>query len=326
MYRRPFPLPEVSMKPRILPLLCVALLTISCGGDAAEDMNADAATEAAGDAMAETPSADEAALEQLRADYVQHYNMHHASVVADMYADSAVWLSADGSVLEGKAAILANLEQVMTGSPTLSLTTRDKMVFGDWAITIGDYSVQTTPPEATAPITFAGHYMAGFHKVDGAWKSEGVITNYNAPPPEGMPAAPASDSEPPAEAGTMTDMLTAYETHFNLGHADMVADLFTDDATVAFGNLPIGTGRSAVLSSLQQRLAIGDSPQVDLHDVYTMDFGDGWAVDYGWYTITATSATGPVGQTGAYITLARQQADGSWKMHWLVSNAQPLAN
>jgi uncharacterized protein (TIGR02246 family) len=324
MFRRPFPLPEVSMKPRILPLLCVALFTVSCGGEATEDMSADAATEAAGDAMAETPSADEAALEQLRADYVQHYNMHHASVVADMYTDSAVWLSADGAVHEGKAAILASLEQAMAGTPTLSLTTRDMMTFDDWAVSIGDYGMQTTMPGGTDPIAINGHFMAGFHKVDGAWKSEGVITNYNAPPPEGMPAAPADDGELPAENGTMTDLITAYETHFNLGHADMVADLFTDDATVAFGFLPIGRGRTAVLCALVQCLALGDSPQVDLHDIYSMDFGDGWAFDSGWYTINATSASGTVGQTGTYMMLARQQADGSWKMHWMVSNAQPI--
>jgi uncharacterized protein (TIGR02246 family) len=314
------------MKPRILPFLCIALLTISCGGEAAEDTNADAATEAAGDAMAETPSADEAALEQLRADYVQHYNMHHASVVADLYTDSAVWLGADGSVLEGREAILANLEQVMAGTPTLSLTTRDMMVFGDRALAIGDYGAQTTLPDAAEPIAFNGHYIAAFQKVDGAWKSDGAITNYNAPPPEGMPVAPADGSEPPPENGTMTDLITAYETHFNLGHADMVADLFTDDATVAFGNLPIGSGRSAVISSLEQRFEIGDSPQVDLHDVYTMDFGNGWAADYGWYEITATGESGPIGQTGGYITLVRQQADGTWKMHWMVSNAQPTTN
>ena len=308
------------MKSRILPVLCVALLAVSCGGEPAEDeTTTDAAAEAAG--VDAAVSADEAAIDALRLDYVQHYNMHHASVVADMYADSAVWLSADGSVLENRDEILASLETAMGGTPTLNLSTRDVMVFGDYAVAIGDYDIQTTAPDAGA-ISVAGHYLTGFNRVDGQWKIIGVVTNYNAEPPAGLPVV-MDDGDAPPENGTMTEMVTAYETHFNLGHADMVADLFTDDAVAALGNLPLSQGSAAIEAALQQRIAMGDSPQVDIHDVYTMELGDGWAIDSGWYEITATGEAGPVGQSGAYINLVRRQADGSWKIHWLVSNAQP---
>jgi uncharacterized protein (TIGR02246 family) len=308
------------MQSRILPVVCVALLAISCGGEPADDeMATDAAAESAGEDAA--VSADEAAIDALRLDYVQHYNMHHASVVADLYADSAVWMGANGSVLEGRDQILASLEAEMGGTPTLNISTRELMVFGDHAVAIGDYDVQTTAPDVGA-VSVAGHHLALFNRVDGQWKINAVVTNYNAEPPDGLPAMMYEGDAPP-EDGTMTELVTAYETHFNLGHADMVADLFTDDAVAAFGNLPLSQGRAAAEAALQQRIAMGDSPQVDIHDVYTMELGDGWAIDAGWYEITATGEAGPVGQSGTYVNLVRRQADGSWKIHWLVSNGQP---
>lgn len=308
------------MKSRYLAVFSIALLAAGCAGDASQE-GAEAASEAAASEMSESMSADEAAIDQIRTDYVQHYNMHHAPVVAELYTDSATWLSADGEVYEGRPAIQASLEEAMAMTPTLTLNSRETMFFGDWAMGFGDYSVQMNPPDGE-PMTATGAYLTGFERVDGQWKIAGVITNYNTAPPEGMPAAEMSDAEPPAEEGTMTALVEAYETHFNLGHAEMVADLYTDDATVAFANLPIGEGKAAVVSSLQERFAMGDSPQVDIHDIFTMELGEGWAVDAGWYAIT--DGEGAELQHGNYINLL-QQVDGEWKIHWMVSNAAPQA-
>jgi uncharacterized protein (TIGR02246 family) len=309
------------MKSRYLAVFSIALLAAACAGEASQE-GAEAASEAAASEMSESMGDDEAAIEQIRADYVEHYNMHHAPVVAELYDDSATWLSADGSVQEGKAAILASLEEAMGNTPTLSLSSRETMFFGDFAMGFGEYSVQMNPPEGEA-MTATGAYMTGFERgADGQWKIIGVITNYNTDPPEGMPAPEMTDSEPPPEEGTMTALTEAYETHFNLGHAEMVADLYTDDATVAFANLPIGEGKAAVVSSLQERFAMGDSPQVDIHDVYTMELEGGYAVDAGWYTISGSDGT--VLQEGAYLNLL-QQVDGEWKIHWMVSNGNPPA-
>ncbi len=308
-----FTQPEVRMRSRI-PTLVLMFAVAACAGDTGEQADAESA-------QASMAEADEAALEQIRADYVTHYNMHHPDVVAAMYTDSAVGLWADGRIDENRADILAGLTEAMAGSPTLGLTTGETMIFGDHAITRGAYNVSMTPEGAPAPVTMTGNYMTHFVRQNGEWKINWVTSNSDAPLPEGMYAAD-EDSETPPDEGTMTALLTAYTTAFNAGDAAAVANLFTEDAVAAFSNLPLKQGRVAVQEAISERLAMGDSPKVEIHDVGTMELGDGWAVDGGWYTITAGATT----QTGSYASLNRLQADGTWKIHWLVSNGQPMTN
>jgi uncharacterized protein (TIGR02246 family) len=264
-----------------------------------------------------TTAADEAALEQLRADYVTHYNMHHASVVADMFTDSAFALWADGSVAEGKPELLASLEADMAGTPTLDLTTGDIMVLGDNAVARGGYSVNVTPAGAAA-MTLAGNYMTYFQRVDGAWKISGVISNYSAPPPPGLPTPP--EEEPPPDNGTMADLAAAYTQAFNAGDAAALAALYTEDAVVSFTDSPFTEGRAAIQTALGANITPGAT--IEIHDVGTMDLGDGWSLDGGWYRVNATAETGKVQQEGIYMSLVRRAEDGSWKIHWGVVNGQ----
>jgi uncharacterized protein (TIGR02246 family) len=97
------------------------------------------------------------ALEKVREDYVTHFNMGHASVVGELFADSAVMLAADGSVDEGKAAIVAGMEQTMGSSPTLDITTVETTVMGDMALTRGRYQIGMTPPGASQ-VDLSGYY------------------------------------------------------------------------------------------------------------------------------------------------------------------------
>ena len=60
--------------------------------------------------------------------------------------------------------------------------------------------------------------------------------------------------------------------------------------------------------------------QIEIHDVGTLDLGGGWALDGGWFVVTATTPDGPMAQEGTYMNLVRQQPDGTWKIHWAVSN------
>lgn len=302
---------------RFRPILTVLVgfAVISCAGDGGDTADSDTM-----DSAIDVASPDDAALEAIRAGYEEHYNLRHASMVADFYADSALSLLADGSVNEGKETIMAGLEAAMVGSPTLSLTTGDQMVFRDWAISRGEYGVETTP-EGAETISLGGNYMTVFARVDDEWKITFLVTNYNAPPPEGLPAA-EGPAEAPPENGTMAQLLSAYEEHFNLGHASMVADLYTEDAFAALSNLSPAQGRSAIEAVMGERLAMMDSPQLTIHDVGTVEVADGWAVDGGWYELTGTTDEGTTTQTGSYMLLSRQTDDGSWKIHWLVSNGQ----
>ncbi len=296
-----------------LPVILMAGLALACAGDTGE--TADDTAEMA--AMA----ADEAAIEQIRADYVTHYNMHHASMVADMFSDSAVFLAADGAVDMGKAAIMAGLEADMAGTPNLSINTAETMVLGDYAVARGTYSVTTTPPEGEA-MTLTGNYMTMFARENGAWKIGAVVTNLDAPPPEGFPWAEGV-AEPPPEEGQLTDLYAAYAQHYNLGHASMVADLYTEDGVASFANEAPVSGRAAIEARMAEQMAEGN-PQLTIHAVGSEILGE-WALDGGWYELSMTTEAGPVTTTGAYMLLARRAEDGSWKIHRSITNNRPAA-
>ena len=293
----------------------VLLAGVLCAACAAEPDQ----QEAEGAAEVAEPSADEAALEQLRADYVAHYNQHHASIVADMFTDSAFGLWADGTVDMGKPAILADLEEDMAASPTLALETGDVLVFGDHAVARGAYNVSLTPPGATA-LTLAGSYLTHFSKTADAWKINGVITNLNAPPPEGLPPADTGAMEPPPEDGTMKELGAQWSQHYAAGDWAALAGLYTEDAVVAFSEGPPLEGRAAIQARFTERSTPLTGRQIEIHDVGTLDLGGGWALDGGWFTVTATTSDGRMTQEGTYMHLLRQQPDGTWKIHWAVSN------
>lgn len=302
------------MRAHFTPFILASFVAIGCGpADQAETVDSTQPAAAATDASA----AEEAALDALRASYVQHNNMHHADIVAAMYADSAVGLWANGEISVGRSAIQTYLETQYVGSPTLELTGDETMVFGDNAVTRGTWRVATTP-EGGAAMNVSGQYMTVFGKVADEWKIGAVLTNFSAPPPADMPMG-AGPADPPPDMGTLGTLVTAWTEHYNAGDGAAVAALYADDAHVAFADAPAVTGRAAVASLLAERMAPGAT--IEIHDVETTDLGDGWAGDGGWYTLTMPAdGGGTTTRSGTYMMLVRQQADGSWRIHWHISN------
>ena len=126
------------------------------------------------------------------------------------------------------SGITATIE---TSSPQITFTGGENMFFGDRAVGWGTYSTEGTTPDGA--VTTSGAYMTTFLKVDGDWKIQGLITNFDADPPEGFAYAdpPTEAPEPNTEnAPAMGDLISAYQTHYNLGHPTMVADFYLDDA------------------------------------------------------------------------------------------------
>ncbi len=290
-------------------IVTAGLLAAACGGDKAGNQAADGA-------------AAQAAIDKLHADYTTHFNLHHGSVVADLYRDSAVALGADGSVEIGKAAILKGLDRRLAASPTLTLTPAETKIFGARAATRGSYTIAMTPPGGAA-VTLSGNYLTTFLRENGVWKIGGVVTNYDAPPPAGTPRDTTTVAgPPPPDNGTLKELVAGYAQHYNLGHASVVAGLYTDSAYSAFADAPAKQGRAAIEAYLTEQMAQG-SPQLTIHAVGTTELPDGWAIDGGWYEVKATTPQGPTARMGAYMILARRGADNSWKIHWSVTNGGP---
>ncbi|MFQ5690267.1 MAG: YybH family protein [Gemmatimonadota bacterium] len=303
----------MKFRPALAALALVGLAAAACSREAGE-ATTDSTIEMA------APSAEVSALNALTTSFAERYNAHDPAAVADFYTDDALTLSADGSVNEGREAITASLERAMAASPTLELTTDDVKVFEQGAVARGHYGVQVTPEDGE-PLAWTGSYMTVFTRPDDEWKISLVITNYDSPPPEGVATA-EGPSEAPEEAGAMGDLISAYQEHFNLGHAAMVADLYTEDAVAAFANQPVAEGRDAIESALAESYAPG-SPQLEIHDVGTLDLGEGWKLDGGWYRLTATTDAAAAPQVGSYVILCQQAEDGNWKIQWAVSNGHP---
>lgn len=305
---RPLALPVLS--------LTLALALTACGGEEPPPEQAPPAAETA----AAAPSPDEAAIDDLRASWVQHYNLHHPDMVAAFYTDSAWVLGADQSVDEGRAAIEASLTEAMAANPTVDVEGFETMVFGNMAVTVGRYEVEANP-EGAEPMGWSGYYMNFLTREGGEWKIEGLITNFDEVPPAEFAWSEWTDEAPP-EQGTLTELVQGYETHWNLQHPDMVADFYADDAWVAFANREPVEGRDAVAAALQERAA-EMATEIDIHSVGTMDLGDGWALDGGWYELTAAEG-GALVQRGMYMNLVRRADDGTMKVQWSVANGQPM--
>lgn len=291
----------------ILPLVLLGAACQSADDDAELD-GADATADVTADATA--------GVDALRTSYVEHYNMGHPDMVADMYAEDAVALMADGGVLRGREEIAAGLaEQLAGGSPRLALDQIDGLVFGDTVITIGRWSVTATPEEGAEPVTRGGHYMAAHTPGQDGWQVAGVITNYDV-----QQSAEALQGTVPAEQPEEESLLgafsEAYEAAWNAGDAEGVAALYAEDAWAAFGNIPAVEGHASIRQVLEQRVR----GEIDIHGVGSMDLGDGWVLEGGWFEITGA----PDGDyVGAYWTLSRAGDDGERRIHWMVSNGRP---
>ncbi len=302
------------MKLRTLSPLLVGLFLVSCAGEPEATPEVDAAPEMAAPEM----SADEQAIAAIADAWQEHYNAGNAAGVADLYIDSMFQLSANGQNSWGRDEFVAATEESMAASPTVSLTPGETLVMGDNAVAWGGYAIEVTPPDAD-PMGYSGTWITAFTKVSGEWKIMGSLNNYDAVPPEGITFA-EPDPEEPAEEGTMMDVVEAYETHWNAGDASQVASLYTEDAMSAFANNPAVQGRAAIQAVLGERMGAAPTT-IDIHDVGTAEMGDGWAIDGGWYEINAADGGDPV-QAGAYMTLSRQAADGTWQIHWAVTNGR----
>jgi len=297
-------------------ILFVVLAVAACGG-AAEEPVADTGAAAAADAA---PMDDGAALDELTEYFVTHYNMHHAGMVAELYADDAVFLATDGSVREGKAAIEAAMEEGMAAQPTLALNVDDRIITGDAAVSRGTWAVEQTPEGADAPVTLDGHYLTVQAKIDGEWKTTVVITNYDEAPPEGTPYNETVGEAPPELTDSpLSELVAYYATHWNMGHGDMVASRYAEDAVAAFADMPQASGREAIAAQMNERIEGGNTPQLTIHEVAAEDIGGGYYIGGGWYEMVADAGN----SVGAYIMLVRAGDDGTMQIQWAVSNAQP---
>lgn len=298
-------------------LTALFLVLALVAGACAEEASDTEAPEA--EATTEVPEEAEAAVEALAEEWVTHYNLHHPDMVADLYTEDATVVAADLAVDEGRDAIASSLAEAMEGSPTVSVSTDDVMVFGDRAVARGTYSVETTLDDA--PVSFGGAYINLLRRVDDEWRIQGLQTNYDSPRPDGWNWAEFEDQ--PDEDSAMTSLIEEFETHWNLQHPDMVADLYTEDAAVSFADAPVLEGRDAVAQWVGEQMET-QATTLDIHGVDTTELDDTHRLDVGWYELFVGEGEELI-QTGMYVNLLQLAEDGSWKILWEVNSGRPAS-
>lgn len=291
-------------------VLALGALVVACAEPPAEEaMPAEEAP----------PSPDEVALQELGDYWETHYNMHHADMVASVYGEDAWSLPADGAYQQGRAAIEASLAESMAASPTAEITGVATRIFGDNAMSLGSYSVEATP-EGAEPMAISGSYMNIMSKVEGEWKIIGSLTNYDSERPEGWAWADPME-EMPEEGGENAALASAYADAWNAGDVSAILGMYAGDAMVSYSNGPIVQGHDALQADLEARMMPGAT--INIVNVGSMDFGDGFMADGGWYQIEGPDGAGVV-QSGWYLNLLGTDEDGSRTIHWTITNGRPM--
>jgi len=166
------------MTKSLLLLSVPALLLTAC--QAAEQPATDAA-EADSAAAADT-GADEQAVRELSADWLELAKAKDAAGIADLYTEDGAVMPSNAPIGKGHAAIQQVWEGLM-GLPGFELTFSPEQVIvsssGDMALDRGTYSL-TTAPEGT-PQTDTGKYVVVWRKVGGEWKAAADIFNSDLP-------------------------------------------------------------------------------------------------------------------------------------------------
>lgn len=129
----------------------------------------------------------------------------------------------------------------------------------------------------------------------------------------------AQEYASPADAGEMIATLAdTYVEHYNLGHADQLADLYTDDAIVMGSTSETSIGREAIIAYNEGFIA-EMSPMIEINPTEQIAVGD-WVLDRGSYSNIVTPEGGEaVTMTGNYMSLSKRSGDGV-QIHRLAVN------
>lgn len=131
------------------------------------------------------------------------------------------------------------------------------------------------------------------------------------PPAETPEQAQTRIDAESAAARTAIDSLSgAFATHFNMGHADVVATYYTEQAHVMAPNQPAAVGRDAIKTAFAAYFPM--KPELRLMPDAVSANGP-VAVERGTYSLTFTppGAKAPVTDTGKYL-VHWHQVDGKW--------------
>lgn len=292
--------------------LLIPFLSIVALGCTAETADEVATTE---EPQEYASGADAASLAAFIGDWETHYNMGHGSMVADYFAEDGLMWSGSAGLLFGREAIEASLQGgIDMASSQITLELDDQVISGNFAVARGTYA--TTGSVDGDAVGNSGYWMSYSEMIDGAWTSHGLVSNLDSE--QATPAFAAGEMPEPDESGSLVAEGTEYfQTHFNMGHAGMVADLYAEDAVVMGAGQAAVTGREAILASLEAMTEQG--AQISITPYAAAELDNGMVTAIGTYTMEIDGTT----TYGHYAGLYRVLDDGSRQTVWSLTSAHP---
>lgn len=114
------------------------------------------------------------------------------------------------------------------------------------------------------------------------------------------------------------DALTAgYAEHYNMGHADVVAANYVDDAVTVYADGGVNLGRDEIEAALTATMAGSPTLRLDREDIHLA--GDKAVARGTWRISVPVEGADPTTTSGHYMTLFTR-VEGEWKIMVVASN------
>ena len=148
----------------------------------------------------------------------------------------------------------------------------------------------------------------------------------------------ASGALTDADIAAIKEVPQQWAAHAKMGHAEVVAKLYTEDAIELPPYMSAVEGRAAIEGRIAE--AIANLSDITITSVEIVGMGD-MAFDRGTYSVTVEEEgkkgmegmegkkgmegmEGPMTVTGKYISVLRKQADGAWLISRLIWNENTM--
>jgi len=256
------------------------------------------------------------------------WDEYEASVVASdpdrwiaQWTDDGVQMPPDEPFVEGKENILARVGVVMQVAPAdeFVITPLEIQSAGDWAYSRGVYTVTFTFAETGEQGFIDGKFMTILQRQpDGSWKIYRDIYNSNVPP--APVAVPATDVDAVTEA--VNAIWREYEASLLAGDADRWIAQWAENGVQMPPNMPPRVGRETIYTAVSGFLSNFTYTEFVIENEDVEVNGD-LAFARGTYAAAFVAKAGgePTQIEGKYMTILRQQADGSWKLYRDIFNS-----
>ena len=208
----------------------------------------------------------------------------------------------------------------MQAGPTdeMEITALETQSAGDWAYSRGVYSV-AFPLDNGEQGFVDGKFMTILQRQpDGSWKIHRDIYNSNVPP--APVAAPATDAEAVAEA--INAVWREYEASILAGDPERWIQLWADNGVQLPPGAPPVVGKEAIFPRISNDLETFEYSEFAITNEDVEVNGD-LAFARGNYVVTFAPKSGGEAMSldGKYMTIFRQQSDGSWKIYRDIFNS-----